>query len=348
MSKKKWIIAGTGLVLLAGLGGGAYVVLPGMLGGGGGPEIPVEQAALESSVPFPVELGSISSVMVLDATVRAAPGEDVSARNGGTVTRVWVGDGTPVENGAPIVTLSVPGAGGGSEGEEGAEAPATREVTLYAPRAGDVSGLGDLRNGDVLEPGATVATVAPDEFRAVASIPSNDLYRFGGEPRDIELSIDQGPAPTPCEFVSLGPADQSSSGGSGGGAEGEEGGEGGGGGGGGTELVCRVPADVEAYEGVQGKLSVAVDDVSNVLAVPVTAVRGTADEGEVMVVTEDGSQETRQVTLGVSDGSMVEVVEGLSVGEQVLDPVPLDPRFDVPGGSDDEESSDEEFFMEVE
>ncbi|MFI6574461.1 peptidase M23 [Nocardiopsis sp. NPDC050513] len=347
MSKKKWIIAGTGLVLLAGIGGGAYVVLPRVLGGGGGPEIPMEQAALESSVPFTVELGSISSVMVLDATVRAAPGEDVAARNGGTVTRVWVGDGTPVENGAPIVTLSVPGAGGGSEGGDGAEAPAAREVTLHAPRAGDVSGLGDLRNGDILEPGAVVATVAPDEFRAVASIPSNDLYRFGDEPRDIELSIDQGPAPAPCEFVSLGPADQSPSGGAEGG-EGAEDGAGGGGGGGGTELVCRVPADVEAYEGVQGELSVAVDDVSNVLAVPVTALRGSADEGEVVVVAEDGSQETRPVTLGVSDGSMVEVVEGLSVGEQILDPVPLDPRFDVPGGPDEEEFSEDEFFLEAE
>ncbi|OLT27628.1 peptidase M23 [Nocardiopsis sp. CNR-923] len=341
MSKKKWIIAGAGLVLLAGLGGGAFAVLPLVLSGGGGPEVPVEQAALESSVPLTVELGSISSVMVLDATVRAAPGEDVAARNGGTVTRVWVGDGAPVENGAPIVTLSVPGTDGGSEGEDGAEASATREVTLHAPRAGDVSGLGDLRDGDVLEPGTVVAAVAPDEFRAVASIPSNDLYRFGDEPRDIELSIDQGPAPTPCEFVSLGPADQGAPEGGEGAEDGEAGGEGG------TELVCRVPADVEAYEGVQGDLSVAVDDVSNVVAVPVTAVRGSADEGEVVVVAEDGSQETRAVSLGLSDGSMVEVAEGLSVGEQILDPVPLDPRFDVPG-TDEEEFSEEEFFMEVE
>ncbi|MCY9785610.1 peptidase M23 [Nocardiopsis sp. EMB25] len=341
MSKKKWIIAGTGLVLLAGLGGGTYVMLPRVLGGGG-PEVPMEQAALETSAPFTVELGSISSVMVLDATVRAAPGEDVTARNGGTVTRVWVSDGAPVENGAPIVTLSAPDAGAAG-GEEGAEAPATREVTLYAPRVGDVTGLGDLRDGDVVEPGAVLATVAPDEFQAVATIPSNDLYRFGGEPRDIELSIDQGPAPTACEFVSLGPAEQG-----GGGNAPEDGGGVEGGGGGGTELVCRVPADVEAFEGVTGKLSVSVEDVSNVLAVPVTAVRGNADEGEVMVVAEDGSQEMREVALGVSDGSMVEVTEGLSVGERIMDPVPLDPRFDVPGGADEEFSEEDYLIMEGE
>ncbi|WP_116244011.1 HlyD family efflux transporter periplasmic adaptor subunit [Nocardiopsis sp. FIRDI 009] len=339
MSKKKWIIAGTGLVLLAGLGGGAYVMLPRVLGGVGGPEVPVEQAALEASVPFTVELGSVSSVMVLDATVRAAPGEDVAARNGGTVTRVWVGDGAPVENGAPIVTLSVPNTT--ATGGEGAEAPAAREVTLYAPRTGDVSGIGDLRDGDVVEPGAVVATVAPDEFWAVASVPSNDLYRFGGEPRDIELSIDQGPAPTTCEFVSLGPAERG-----GGGAPAEDG-EDARGGGGGTELVCRVPAGVEAYEGVTGKLSVAVEDVSNVIAVPVTAVRGASDEGEVVVVAEDGSRQTREVALGVSDGSLVEVTEGLSVGEQILDPVPLDPRFDVPGDPE-EEFAEDEYFMEGE
>jgi hypothetical protein len=54
----------------------------------------------------------------------------------------------------------------------------------------------------------------------------------------------------------------------------------------------------------------------------------------------------------VSDGSSVEVVSGLSVGDQVLDPIPLDPRFDVPSAVDpyaeDEEYMESEEFVEGE
>jgi hypothetical protein len=191
----------------------------------------------------------------------------------------------------------------------------------------------------VLEPGAVVATVAPEEFRAVASIPPNDLYRFYEDPEDILLQIDQGPPAAACDFLSLGTA-------GGGvpvpGAGDGEGTEDSGGGGGGAELACRVPADLEVFEGVQGQLSVSTGAAANAIVVPVTAVRGTAGSGEVVVVGEDGTEETREVVLGVSDGSSVEVTEGLSIGETVLDPIPLDPRFDVPGAYDPEDEFAEE------
>ncbi len=333
---KKWIIIGAVLVLVGGLAGAGYLLVSRLGGPGAGEDAGMQRAALDvGGAPVEVVMGEVSSVLVLDAVVRAEPGETVEARNGGTVSHLWVSEGAEVGQGAPVVNVRVPAAGGAPViGEDGQvpDAPATEEVTLYAPAAGTVSGLEDVLVGDVLEPGAVVATVAPEEFRAVASIPPNDLYRFYEDPEDILLQIDQGPPAAACGFLSLGTAE-------GGGTVPEDGGdENAEGGGGGAELACRVPADLEVFEGVQGQLSVSTGAAANALVVPVTSVRGTAGSGEVVVVGEDGAEETREVELGVSDGSSVEVTEGLSVGERVLDPIPLDPRFDVPGayGSEDE------------
>ncbi|WP_444961126.1 HlyD family efflux transporter periplasmic adaptor subunit [Nocardiopsis sp. M1B1] len=339
---KKWIIIGAVLVLVGGLTGAGYLLVSRLGGPGAGEDAGMQEAALDvGGAPVEVVLGEVSSVLVLDAVVRAEPGEPVEARNGGTVSHLWVGEGAEVGQGAPVVNVKVPARGEPVVGEDGRvpDALTTEEVTLYAPAAGTVSGLEDVMVGDVLEPGAVVATVAPEEFRAVASIPPNDLYRFYEDPRDILLQIDQGPPAAACEFLSLGTAE--------GGAPvpeegGGEGAEDVGGGGGGAELACRVPADLEVFEGVQGQLSVSTGTATNALVVPVTAVRGTAGSGEVVVVGEDGTEETREVVLGVSDGSSVEVTEGLSIGETVLDPIPLDPRFDVPGAHDPEDGFAEE------
>ncbi|MES0835412.1 HlyD family efflux transporter periplasmic adaptor subunit [Nocardiopsis tropica] len=330
---KKWIVIGAVLVVLGGLVGTGYFLL-GRLGDPS-EEMLMDPSAMDvGGAPVEVVMGEISSVMVLDAVVEAEPGEAVKARGGGTVTHLWVADGAEVEEGAPIVNVRVQAEAAPEDGEGAPDAPAATETTLYAPTSGTVSGLDDVLVGDVLEPGAAVAEVAPDRFRAVASIPANDLYRFYEDPEDIMLKIDKGPPADVCEFLSLG-----ADGGGGGGGEdaGGETGEEGAGGGGGSRLTCRVPSDLQVFDGVQGQLSVTTGEAENVLVVPVTSVRGTSEEGEVVVVAGDGSEEVREVRLGMSDGSLVEVTEGLGVGDMIMDPVPLDPRFDVPGAGDAEE-----------
>ncbi|KOX12202.1 peptidase M23 [Nocardiopsis sp. NRRL B-16309] len=334
------------MVAVAGLVAAGFLLLPRLVGGGSGEDMDFGQGALDiGGAPVEVELGEISSLLVLDATVRAEAGEDVEARNGGTVTRVWVTDGSLVDSGAPILNVAVPDTADADGGDDdGGGGGGTREVSLYAPAEGRVSGLDDIQVGDVLEPGTVAANVAPDEFRAVASVPANDLYRFYEDPHDIMLEITEGPPAAECEFLSLGPAEEGT-----GGGEGEEiAGEGGGTGGGSTELACRVPSDLRVFEGVTGKMSIATGGAQNVMVIPVTAVRGTSESGEVIVVASDGTEEVREVELGVSDGTSVEVVSGLSVGDQVLDPIPLDPRFDVPGAVAPEDEFMDEEYMEFE
>jgi macrolide-specific efflux system membrane fusion protein len=64
-----------------------------------------------------------------------------------------------------------------------------------------------------------------------------------------------------------------------------------------------------------------VDSVTDVLKVPVGALRysdGRTDVATVSVVGEDGEQETRQVTLGITDRIFRELVDGLAEGEKVV------------------------------
>jgi hypothetical protein len=73
----------------------------------------------------------------------------------------------------------------------------------------------------------------------------------------------------------------------------------------------------------------------NVLVVPITAVQGSVQQGNVWVVGPDGAEEQRSVALGLTDGDQIEVREGLTEGEQVLQfvPVPDDTVGEfVPGG----------------
>lgn len=337
---KKWIIIGAAVTLVLGLLGSGYFLLSSFGGSGADEEEFLGEAAVDvGGAPIEVELGTVSSLLVLDATVRPEPGRALKAPKGGTVTHLWLNNGDAVENGAPIINVKVPAETTAGADEEGEEAAAFTEVSLYAPTAGTIKGMGDVQVGDVLEPGATVATVAPDQFRAVATVPANDLYRLYEDPDDIMLKIDKGPPASECSFISLGsgeggaPAEQSAQ---------DELGEETEGGGGGAELSCRVPANLQVFDGVQGQMSVSTGEAEDVVVIPVTAVRGTSEEGEVLVVAEDGSEEPREVTLGLSDGQFVEVTGGLEVGDTIMDPVPLDPRFDVPG-AESEEDFDEEF-----
>ncbi|WP_017592735.1 HlyD family efflux transporter periplasmic adaptor subunit [Nocardiopsis potens] len=349
---KKWIITAAVLVVLAAAGGTGWFLLRG--GGGDAPPDDIAVGA-EEAAPVPVEYGSITDEVVLDAQVEEDPAKKVVSKRGGTVTRVWVGDGQEVQEGAPIVSVrsedpgaapEAGGAGDGGDGGEGAGAdrPAATEVTVTAPVSGKVRGLDGLAAGDPVEQGASVASISLERFRAVAPIPANDLYRFYDDPEEITLKIDKGPPAQACRFLSIGESEES---GDGGGSAPEEdmgmpgGGEGGGGTGATSRISCRVPEDLQVFPGVTGKMSIVTGSADRALLVPVTAVRGGFEEGEVIVVGDGGGQETRRVELGITDGDRIQVVEGLDEGEQVLDPIPLEEGFDAPGSGGEEESSEE-------
>ena len=77
------------------------------------------------------------------------------------------------------------------------------------------------------------------------------------------------------------------------------------------------------FTGLQVTLEMTTGSATGVLAVPVSAVEGRYQSGIVYLPTSDpANPEKRSVTLGLTDGKMVEIKEGLTEGEEILEFTP--------------------------
>ncbi len=85
----------------------------------------------------------------------------------------------------------------------------------------------------------------------------------------------------------------------------------------GLRLVCTAPDDVKLINGASATLEVVTASSQNALVVPVEAVAGGQGKGKVDVMGADGSRQTKDVVLGLTDGKVVEIKEGLT-GEETL------------------------------
>jgi multidrug efflux pump subunit AcrA (membrane-fusion protein) len=65
-------------------------------------------------------------------------------------------------------------------------------------------------------------------------------------------------------------------------------------------------------------VTITTASASGVLAVPAAALRGTAGNYTVLVMTAAGTPEARPVTVGLITSSLVEVKSGLNAGEVVV------------------------------
>ncbi len=207
-----------------------------------------------------------------------------------------------------------------SDGTSGTEweivtAPATGTLSSFTALVGQQFAVGD-----------PVGQIAPPAFHVSGSIPPEQLYRLIERPADAQVTINGGPAPFTCTGLSItSPLPGTGTGGTGGT------GTGGGSGETGPTVRCAVPADVTVFAGLTAEIVIAGGVAENVLTVPITAVEGTAGTGNVYFVLPDGSTELRPVTLGLNDGSNVEVTEGLEEGDLVLQFIPGAPAG-PPGG----------------
>ena len=86
-------------------------------------------------------------------------------------------------------------------------------------------------------------------------------------------------------------------------------------------LACVIPASVRVLTGMTGQLVVTLASHEDVLSLPLEAVAGTVDHARVSVREGDEIVE-REITLGGSNGYVVEIIEGLREGDEVLVPSP--------------------------
>lgn len=147
--------------------------------------------------------------------------------------------------------------------------------------------------------GTVVELDGDDGFALQATIsPADQAYRLLQDPVGVKALIVGGPAGFECSWDGLVNTPS------------------------GLMMQCRVPDDIEVVAGLQGTMVLQLDAPSTVMGLPVSAVVGTNQQGEVIVLRADGTTEVRTVELGVSDAFNIEIIDGLDEGETVyLNPV---------------------------
>ncbi|WP_336697866.1 HlyD family efflux transporter periplasmic adaptor subunit [Curtobacterium sp. USHLN213] len=263
-----------------------------------------------------VATGDIVNDVEATGTIRSVAATAVRSSVEGTVNKVFAGNGAHVEQGAPVIDVRVetPSTGTTDDGEP--LPPTVTFSTVVAPASGTVSGL-DLVTKQPVAIGDTVARVAPEAYRATATLDAAQLYRLTSRPSEATVTVTDGPAPFTCTHLTLTSAAASS-------ADAGDAGDDGSGdaSAGGTELACDVPSGVTVFPGLEVTVAVPAGKAEGVLTLPTTAVQGTAQKGVVTVVGEDGKRAEKTVALGLNDGESVEVRSGLSEGDTVLQFVP--------------------------
>ena len=208
--------------------------------------------------------------------------------------------------------------------------------------------------------GMPVASAKLAGYGIVAEIDGKQAYRIAGNLASVRAQIDSGPGPFPCKALGTiaalpegtvpepppaaepaGPVPPS-------GApepppdtateqpapeeaapEGSEST--------GLRLVCTAPPGVRLINGATATLQVVTARAKKALVVPVEAVAGTQGRGKVEVVEDGGARRVVDVTLGLSDGKVIQVRSGLKGSETLSVPGPNlppgPPPQDDPSGS---------------
>ena len=296
---------------------------------------------------IPVGRADITNTVTLTGTIQADDPVNARATLDGTVVRTFANDGDKVSKGDALLQIrkEIPGDTRQVTDEEGNVSVETAEPTykfetVVAPGDGTLS-TGVLV-GQQFAIGDTVASVAPSTFSAIAPLSADQMYRLQEAPSTATVTIKNGPAPFECTGVTLvtptGKTQDPKNPGNVGSSTSTSGS---------TDLKarCAIPSDQTVFTGLQATLEMTTGSAMNVLAVPVSAVEGRYQSGTVYLPTSDpANPEKRSVTLGLTDGKMVEIKDGLTEGEEILEFTPAsttdnqdptDPYGSGPGGAMD-------------
>ncbi|MFC8191897.1 secretion protein HlyD [Cellulomonas sp. NPDC057328] len=282
-----------------------------------------------------VTTGTVTNAVTVRGSVVADPSVPVRATLAGTVSKVLATDGQRVEAGTPVLEVR----------QETPQEPLTRtdpttgETTVTerkpkvvvqqvtAPVGGTLS-LPTLKD-QVVAVGDTVAQVAPGTLSVSGTLTPDQQYRLVGAPAEAQVTLKGGPAPFTCTGVRVGAAAPAAPGADPAAEPADPAATPSG------TITCTVPADVTAFPGLGADLEIVNGTAADALVVPVTAVQGTVQRGNVWVVATEGAEpEERAIGLGLTDGEVVQVTEGLAAGDRVLEFIP------VPGGTGEVDCTD--------
>jgi multidrug efflux pump subunit AcrA (membrane-fusion protein) len=304
------------------------------------PDQPAADPALEptgviAQPEVPVTRGTISNELVLSGAVAADAPVVVKATATGAVDEVFAKAGQGVAAGDLLYDIKVENTVTPVEttGPDGfpmvtTPAPSFRFEQVRAPSDGVLASL-DVIAGQPVSTGDASGRVQPPGFHVTASLSPEQQYRLTSAPSEATVVIAGGPAPFTCGGLTI-----ESSTSSDGGTASPDGSMGTAPAGGGTSVRCAVPGDVRVFQGLTAQVKIAAGSAEGVLLVPVTAVEGGAESGVVWRLAPDGGESEQPVRLGLSDGTNVEVLEGLAEGDLILQFVPGAPAAPGMTGED--------------
>lgn len=245
----------------------------------------IEPAAQISDPVVAVERGDVVNALSLPGTIARDAAYPLKSEVDGTVTTVHVGEGQRVAAGQVLFTVK--------------RTDPVRTIDIAAPEAGDISEIAVVK-GQPVSVGGELASLTPTRYHVLSTVQPVQLYRLLNAPTEASVTIPGGPAPFTCTGLSVQVAEDST-----------------------TSVRCAVPAEQVVFPGLPATLDITVGTVSGALVVPTTAVKGGAGSGVVWIDAGDGAEpEERTISLGVSDGTMIEVTEGLEEGDMIRQFVP--------------------------
>lgn len=273
--------------------------------------------------------GTITNTVDVQGSVVSDPAVPVRSTTDGSVVYIDTAAGEQIEKGDRLFQVRklvedqpAPQPVPDGESAPAPAAPLYTFIDVTATESGTLSSFPVLLNQQV-SVGTEIASIDPGTFSVQGGLTTDQQFRILDRPNTAEVTIKGGPAPFACSDVTMGKTAPAAEGittqaqaQAPAGPQGDPGGQGSG------TVTCSVPEGVSVFAGLGASITITAGQALDAVTVPTTAVQGVVQNGVVWVVTAPGASEERAVSLGLTDGQLVEVTEGLSEGEEILQFVP--------------------------
>ena len=283
---------------------------------------PLDPSANYGQMTVTPTKADITNTVSVNGNIENDPSTVVKATGTGEVNYIAVADGTYVEAGAMI--LQIRGQKTDSESisandanDVGRSTEYTRPTPTYTDITAPASGTLHLSAllGQEFSIGDQLGTIAPSTYSAVATLNADQLYRIQETPSEATVTITNGPAPFTCSGLKIVTPDTTQKNTNQQGENQQSTG---------IQARCAIPADQKVFPGLGLKMDIVAGSATDVLTLPISAVEGRFQSGFVYIPASDGAgkPEKKPVTLGLTNGEIVEIKEGLTESDSVLEFIP--------------------------
>ena len=281
---------------------------------------PLDPSANYGQMTVTPTKADITNTVSVNGNIENDPSTVVKATGTGEVNYIAVADGTYVEAGAMILQIrkditneSTPAIGN----EENTVPTQSTKIYTYTDITAPASGTLHLSAllGQFFNIGDQLGTIAPSTYSAVATLNADQLYRIQETPSEATVTITNGPAPFTCSGLKIVTPDTTQKNTNQQGENQQSTG---------IQARCAIPADQKVFPGLGLKMDIVAGSATDVLTLPISAVEGRFQSGFVYIPASDGAgkPEKKPVTLGLTNGEIVEIKEGLTESDSVLEFIP--------------------------